>query len=58
MTEMDVATSTLPVFDDAFRTRLLDLFRWRRDVRRFRTDPVSPAVLDALLERRPALLPR
>jgi 5,6-dimethylbenzimidazole synthase len=40
----------MPVFDEAFRARLLDLFRWRRDVRRFRADPVSPALLDELLE--------
>jgi len=30
--------------------RLLDLFRWRRDVRHFRAQPVPPAVLDDLLE--------
>jgi hypothetical protein len=24
------------IFDDGFRTRLLELFTWRRDVRRFR----------------------
>lgn len=39
-----------PVFDGAFRSRLLDLFRWRRDVRHFRPDPVPPAVVDRLLE--------
>ena len=39
-----------PVFDDAFRARLRSLFEWRRDVRRFRPDPVAPALLDALLE--------
>lgn len=38
-----------PTFDDAFRARLGDLFRWRRDVRRFRRDPVSHAVLEGLL---------
>ncbi|HTR15697.1 MAG TPA: 5,6-dimethylbenzimidazole synthase [Acetobacteraceae bacterium] len=45
-----MAHSPAPVFDAAFRDRLLDLFRWRRDVRRFRTDPVPPALLDELLE--------
>lgn len=39
-----------PSFDDRFRAQLLDLFKWRRDVRRFRADPVPPAVLDDLLE--------
>lgn len=39
-----------PVFDDAFRARLLDLFRWRRDVRSFRPDPVPADLLDELLE--------
>lgn len=39
-----------PLFDDGFRAQLLDLFKWRRDVRRFRADPVLPAVLDDLLE--------
>ncbi len=50
VTKTGVANSIAPVFDDAFRGRLLDLFRWRRDVRRFHADPVSPAVLDDLLE--------
>ncbi len=38
-----------PVFDESFRTRLLELFRWRRDVRHFRPDPVPPAVVQELL---------
>src|SRR5690606_17930060 len=38
-----------PDFDDAFRGRLELLLRWRRDVRRFRTDPLDPALLDRLL---------
>jgi 5,6-dimethylbenzimidazole synthase len=50
MTGIDLANSAGPVFDDAFRMRLLDLFRWRRDVRHFRATPVSPALLDELLE--------
>ncbi len=40
---------TVPVFDEDFRARLLDLFRWRRDVRRFRRDAVPEAVVDELL---------
>jgi len=39
-----------PVFDEAFRAGLKNLLRWRRDVRRFRPDPVPPALLDELLE--------
>ncbi len=39
-----------PVFDDAFRARLLQLFRWRRDVRRFRAEPVPAELLHGLLE--------
>lgn len=39
-----------PTFDAGFRTRLSDLFRWRRDVRRFRRDPVDPALLAHLFE--------
>jgi hypothetical protein len=31
-----------PAFDAAFRERLNDLFRWRRDVRRFRRDAIAP----------------
>lgn len=39
-----------PVFDDAFRAQLLELFRWRRDVRRFRPEPVPESLLNRLLE--------
>lgn len=39
-----------PVFDDAFRAQLLALFQWRRDVRRFRPEPVPAALLDRLLD--------
>jgi 5,6-dimethylbenzimidazole synthase len=38
-----------PVFDDAFRAELETLIRWRRDVRRFKPDSVSPALLEELL---------
>jgi len=40
----------LPVFDDAFRARLHDLFTWRRDVRRFRSDPLPDGMLERLIE--------
>ncbi len=36
-------------FDDEFRARLLDLFTWRRDVRRFRAQPLPPGALDRLI---------
>jgi 5,6-dimethylbenzimidazole synthase len=37
-----------PVFDAAFRVRLYELFRWRRDVRHFSPTPVPAAALEAL----------
>lgn len=37
-------------FDDAFRARLRDLLIWRRDVRRFRRDPLPPGTLNRLIE--------
>ena len=39
-----------PVFDVAFRARLAELVAWRRDVRRFRPDPVAPEVVRGLIE--------
>jgi 5,6-dimethylbenzimidazole synthase len=36
-------------FSPTFRDGLLDLMRWRRDVRHFRTDPVEAAVIDRCL---------
>jgi 5,6-dimethylbenzimidazole synthase len=39
-----------PIFDRAFQGRLADLFRWRRDVRGFTDEPVSPELLDHLLD--------
>ena len=38
-----------PQFDEAFRARLADLFAWRRDVRRFKPDPVESSVIEALV---------
>ncbi|MCB1884322.1 MAG: 5,6-dimethylbenzimidazole synthase [Geminicoccaceae bacterium] len=38
-----------PDFDAAFRDGFERLLRWRRDVRRFRPDPVDPALLERLL---------
>lgn len=42
--------SPCPDFDADFREQLQALFRWRRDVRHFKPDPVDPALLDRLLE--------
>jgi 5,6-dimethylbenzimidazole synthase len=39
-----------PVFDTAFGEKLTELLRWRRDVRHFRPDPVSPDLLIHLLD--------
>src|SRR5262249_40607064 len=36
-------------FDQEFRARLRDLMVWRRDVRRFRTDPLPSGVLERLI---------
>jgi 5,6-dimethylbenzimidazole synthase len=38
------------VFDDAFAARLRDLLIWRRDVRRFRRDPLPRGTLENLIE--------
>lgn len=38
-----------PEFDDAFRSKLAQLFRWRRDVRHFKTDPLPDGTLERLV---------
>src|ERR1700692_4348965 len=38
-------------FDDVFRARLRELLIWRRDVRRFRSDPLAPGTLERLVGR-------
>jgi 5,6-dimethylbenzimidazole synthase len=38
-----------PIFDDAFRDRLANLFAWRRDVRRFKPDPVPSPLIEELV---------
>ena len=40
----------MDAFDQDFRDQLLTLMAWRRDVRRFRTDPVDEAVLMRCLD--------
>ncbi len=37
-------------FDDAFRARLRELLLWRRDVRRFRRDPLPDGAVDSLID--------
>ena len=39
----------MPVFSDGFCDELSVLIRWRRDVRRFRRDPIAPGLLDEVL---------
>jgi len=39
-----------PTFDPEFRKRLHELLMWRRDVRRFRTDPLPEGTLERLLD--------
>ncbi len=38
-----------PDFDASFQGKLDDLLAWRRDVRRFRTQPIDPAVIEGLI---------
>lgn len=38
-----------PEFDAAFRRHFLELLVWRRDVRRFRPDPVAPELVRELI---------
>jgi 5,6-dimethylbenzimidazole synthase len=39
-----------PAFDTAFRARLRELLIWRRDVRRFRPDPLRKGSIEKLLD--------
>lgn len=39
-----------PVFDEAFREKLFDLSKWRRDVRHFKSDPVDEQIIIDCLE--------
>jgi 5,6-dimethylbenzimidazole synthase len=39
-----------PDFDEDFRARLRDLITWRRDVRRFKREPLPDGALDRLLQ--------
>lgn len=45
-----MAVSASIGFDEAFRLRLRDLLIWRRDVRRFRREPLSVGAIESLIE--------
>jgi 5,6-dimethylbenzimidazole synthase len=48
--QVEGATQRSTSFDPAFRARLRELLIWRRDVRRFRRDPLPNGTLEALIE--------
>ncbi|SJZ83878.1 cob(II)yrinic acid a,c-diamide reductase [Enhydrobacter aerosaccus] len=50
MTDPKQGPHTHLPFDATFRATFRDLVLWRRDVRRFRTDPVPEKLLDDLIE--------
>ena len=45
-----IKPSSPTTFDDSFRHQLNDLFRKRRDVRRFRTDPIEEGAIERWVE--------
>ncbi|RCK26527.1 cob(II)yrinic acid a,c-diamide reductase [Thalassospira profundimaris] len=47
---MDTKTLTPPVFDRNFQKQFIDLLLWRRDVRRFRTDPIPQDDINDLIK--------
>jgi 5,6-dimethylbenzimidazole synthase len=46
----DTPDSSPRPFDEEFREAFRDLVLWRRDVRRFRRDPIDASLMDSLLE--------
>ena len=46
---MSAREADAPIFGPAFQAKLDTLFRWRRDVRRFRRDALPDGLLDRLL---------
>jgi len=48
---MAPATVTVPRFDVPFQNTLETLFRWRRDIRRFRTDPLPEGLVEDLVHQ-------
>ncbi|MGZ8995240.1 MAG: 5,6-dimethylbenzimidazole synthase [Rhodospirillales bacterium] len=49
MIPLAVPQSSPPIFDREFRQQLEARFRWRRDVRRFMTEPLPAGLLDGLI---------
>src|ERR1700744_3548239 len=47
--DMTRENKTPPRFDAAFRERFAELLRWRRDVRRFRSETIDPDLIEKLL---------
>jgi 5,6-dimethylbenzimidazole synthase len=45
-----IPDSSPRAFDDVFRETFRDLVLWRRDVRRFRREPIDPQLMYSLLE--------
>ncbi len=43
------ANPQVPQFDGNFRARLYDLLRWRRDVRRFKREPLPEGAIERLI---------
>src|SRR5580658_534713 len=51
MSTQSISQAARPAhFDATFRAQLRDLLMWRRDVRRFRSDPLPGGTLEALIE--------
>ncbi len=48
--QVESAAKRSASFDPAFRARLRELLIWRRDVRRFRRDPLPSGTLESLIE--------
>jgi 5,6-dimethylbenzimidazole synthase len=46
---VDVTRGESPQFDAAFRARLYDLLKWRRDVRRFKRAPLPEGAIERLI---------
>ena len=49
MQDITQTRDSAPDFGAEFRAKLLELFRWRRDVRKFKHDPLPPGTLERLL---------